>query len=210
MTECLHRKLRVALIVDSNISSKYVYDLAVWGKKQTNLEVSLLIMQKTSFSSLSKFKRGIESLKNKGAGVLLEQIGYLFLVKFDRLLLRRNATHKDHFKLCNLNEVITEIINVEPVLSKSGFVYRYCDKDIKKIKQQDIDVLIRCGSGILRGDILTVAKYGIISFHHADNEVNRGGPLDFGRYLIEKIQPGLPYSSLPMSLMGATFYFEVI
>lgn len=208
MTECLHRKLRVALIVDSNISSKYVYDLAVWGKKQTNLEVSLLIMQKTSFSSLSKFKRGIESLKNKGAGVLLEQIGYLFLVKFDRLLLRRNATHKDHFKLCNLNEVITEIINVEPVLSKSGFVYRYCDKDIKKIKQQDIDVLIRCGSGILRGDILTVAKYGIISFHHADNEVNRGGPAGFWEVFNREDSTGFTIQQLTDELDGGNVLFR--
>ena len=40
------QKLKIALIVDSNISSKYVHDLACWAKKQGNLEVSSLIIQK--------------------------------------------------------------------------------------------------------------------------------------------------------------------
>jgi len=35
------------------------------------------------------------------------------------------------------------------------------------------------GFRILRGDILTVAKYGIWSYHHGDNSVNRGGPAGF-------------------------------
>ena len=35
------------------------------------------------------------------------------------------------------------------------------------------------GGGILKGDILNVAKNGIISFHHGDNDYNRGGPPGF-------------------------------
>ena len=39
-------KLRIALIVDSSVSSKYVYDLVTWEKRQSNLEISHLIIQK--------------------------------------------------------------------------------------------------------------------------------------------------------------------
>ena len=60
------QKLKIALIVDSNLCSKYVYDLVVWAKLQNNLEISSLIIQKTQFSSSGKFKRGIESLKKRG------------------------------------------------------------------------------------------------------------------------------------------------
>ena len=35
------------------------------------------------------------------------------------------------------------------------------------------------GGGILKGDILNVAKKGVISFHHGDNDFNRGGPPGF-------------------------------
>ncbi|MGE3922400.1 MAG: hypothetical protein AB7G13_05630 [Lautropia sp.] len=38
---------------------------------------------------------------------------------------------------------------------------------------------MRFGSGILRGDILRAAEFGVLSFHHGDNDVNRGGPPGF-------------------------------
>ncbi len=43
----------------------------------------------------------------------------------------------------------------------------------------DLDVLLRFGFNILRGDILTAAKYGVWSYHHGDNEYYRGGPACF-------------------------------
>ncbi len=48
--------------------------------------------------------------------------------------------------------------------------------NIKTIKSYKLDVLIRVGFRILRGDILHCAKYGVWSYHHGDNTVNRGGP----------------------------------
>ena len=46
-------------------------------------------------------------------------------------------------------------------------------KDIDNIKFLNLDLLIRAGSGILKGDILNVCKNGIISFHHGDNDIYR-------------------------------------
>ena len=50
---------------------------------------------------------------------------------------------------------------------------------MQKIRERNVDVLIRIGFRILRGGVLTVAKYGIWSFHHGDNHLNRGGPPGF-------------------------------
>ena len=200
--------LRIALIVDSKISSKYVYDLACWAKKQNNLEVSSLIIQKTQFSSSGKFNRGIESLKKGGVLVLLEQIGYSILVKIESLLLKRNKTHKDHSMQYNLDDYVDEVIEVEPIISKSGFVYRYSANDIKRIKQQNLDVLIRCGSGILRGDILTTANYGIISFHHADNKINRGGPAGFWEVFNREDFTGFTIQQLTDELDGGNVLLQ--
>ena len=202
------QKLRIALIVDSNICSKYVYDLACWGKKQNNLEVSSLIVQKTQFSSSGKFKRGIETLKKRGVLVLLEQIGYSILMKIESLLLKRNKAHKDHFYQYNLFDYVEKVIEVEPIISKSGFVYRYSTNDLKKIKEQKLDVLIRCGSGILRGDILTTANYGIISFHHADNKINRGGPPGFWEVFNREDSTGFTIQQLTDELDGGNVIFQ--
>jgi hypothetical protein len=202
------QKLKIALIVDSNISSKYVYELACWAQNQINLEITSLIIQKTWLSSSGKFKRGIESLRKKGISVLLDQIGYTFLVKLESLLLKRNKTHKDHFNQYDLSNYVNENIDVEPIISKSGFVYRYSDNDVQKIKQKNFDVLIRCGSGILRGDILTTAKYGIISFHHADNKINRGGPPGFWEVFNREDSTGFTIQQLTDELDGGNVLYQ--
>jgi len=51
--------------------------------------------------------------------------------------------------------------------------------DATAILEHDIDLLIRGGFGILRGDILNVTRFGVWSFHHGDNLRNRGGPAGF-------------------------------
>ena len=70
-------------------------------------------------------------------------------------------------------------IFVTPHISRSGFVHRFGEDDLDTIRAERFDLLIRCGSGILRGGILSAARLGILSFHHGDNRVNRGGPAGF-------------------------------
>ena len=79
-------KLKNALIVDSNISTKYVHDLACWAKKQDNLEVSSLIIQKKKSNSSGKLKSTIIFLRKTGVTTLLDKIGHSFLVKIEKLL----------------------------------------------------------------------------------------------------------------------------
>jgi hypothetical protein len=47
------------------------------------------------------------------------------------------------------------------------------------LRELDLDVLLRFGFGILRGEVLTVARHGVWSFHHDDERVIRGGPPSF-------------------------------
>ena len=70
-----------------------------------------------------------------------------------------------------------------PVLEVSPIQERLSDrlkeKDIEVIRRREPDVLFRCGFRILRGEVLNAAKYGVWSFHHGDNRINRGGPAGF-------------------------------
>lgn len=50
------------------------------------------------------------------------------------------------------------------------------DADVATLKKYDVDVIIRLGWRIIKGDLLTIPRYGVWSFHHGDNRVNRGGP----------------------------------
>lgn len=66
------------------------------------------------------------------------------------------------------------VLEVIPIQKKFSDYFQ--PEDIQKIMEYDVDVFIRNGFRILRGDILKTARHGIWSYHHGDNYVNRGGP----------------------------------
>jgi hypothetical protein len=91
------------------------------------------------------------------------------------------------YKRFSLKIPATEIINLEGELKyiplvrvkpelKGKYSQHFSAADLAKVKAEAPDVILRFGFNILRGEILTVAKYGIWSFHHADEQTIRGGP----------------------------------
>ncbi|MBV8906994.1 MAG: hypothetical protein JOZ22_25420, partial [Acidobacteriia bacterium] len=69
------------------------------------------------------------------------------------------------------------LLEVTPITKR--FVHRFPPEAIETLRSHDLDVILRFGFNILRGDVLTSARYGIWSFHHGDNEFYRGGPALF-------------------------------
>lgn len=66
-----------------------------------------------------------------------------------------------------------ESMVVEPI---GKVVQRFPAETVEQIRAKNLDVLIRFGFNILKGEILSAARYGIWSYHHGDNEFYRGGP----------------------------------
>jgi hypothetical protein len=62
--------------------------------------------------------------------------------------------------------------------TKKGAQY-FLNEDLDKIRAYKPDFILRFGLNILRGGILSAAKYGIWSFHHGDEQYFRGGPPAF-------------------------------
>ena len=52
----------------------------------------------------------------------------------------------------------------------------FSETDVETIRSYDLDFILRFGFGIIRGDILEAARYGVWSYHHDDERVIRGGP----------------------------------
>ncbi len=50
------------------------------------------------------------------------------------------------------------------------------DGDVESIREYRLDFILRFSPGIVRGNILTAARYGIWSYHHGDLDKYRGGP----------------------------------
>jgi len=76
----------------------------------------------------------------------------------------------------NLYSQFKEINSIKCTVIKKGFSEYFSDDDITIIKNNHLDFILRFGFNIIRGDILTVSKYGIWSFHHGNEQDYRGGP----------------------------------
>ena len=110
-----------------------------------------------------------------------------------------------HADTVNKKEIINylkqiELIKLKP--NRKGFLDIFSKEDSKKIKGFDLDIILRHEFNIIRGDILSSSKYGIWSFHHADNDVIRGGPPGFWEIILKKSNIGITLQELTPELDG--------
>ena len=98
--------------------------------------------------------------------------------RYERFINRRYTVDCD--RQISLSD---ELINVNMIYcrtNKKGKYSQYFTKsDIDKIKSYNLDIILRFGFNIIRGEILKVPTYGVWSFHHGDYLKYRGGPPGF-------------------------------
>jgi methionyl-tRNA formyltransferase len=95
---------------------------------------------------------------------------------------------------------------VDPITTR--FVHRFPDDAIEQIREKKLDVLIRFGFNILRGEILTAARYGVWSYHHGDNDYYRGGPAYFWEVLEGNPVSGATLQVLTEELDAGTVLYK--
>lgn len=191
--------------MDDACNSKYVRDLVQWSQTTPDVEIThLIIHSRASNKSGGRINKLIRSVFTKGIGATADRfLSKLFMRAtsvVERKLLSRSEVDRDHLSVYELG--VLNKINIHPTISKSGFVYRFSDAEIERISSLELDVLVRCGSAILRGGILGAAKYGVWSFHHADNKINRGGPAGFWEVFHEDDATGFTIQRLTEELDG--------
>jgi hypothetical protein len=62
---------------------------------------------------------------------------------------------------------------------KGRFSQYFHPQDVERIRSYDLDFILRFAFGIIRGDVLDAARYGVWSFHHDDESKFRGRPPAF-------------------------------
>lgn len=102
---------------------------------------------------------------------------YRFYRKLDRVLFK---TAEDAFRDISIFSVLdsnTSRLYISPIQSK--YKDEFEKKDLEKLWGFDLDIIIRFGFRILKGEILQIPKLGVWSFHHGDPAYYRGGPPAF-------------------------------
>lgn len=196
--------LRIAFIIDGLHIGKQYHDLVEWISHEPDMQVSAFIVQELP-EKLCRITSFVESIRRTGWYRTLSRITFGMVIRVERKLLQGNVRYLD---ARSIDHIDAQRLTVRPKISKGGFVYRYENEDIAAITALDLDVLVRAGSGILRGNILHSARYGILSLHHADNRINRGGPPGFWEVLQKEPYTGFVIQKLTEELDGGEILYR--
>lgn len=122
--------------------------------------------------------------------------------------MKRSGIHTEILESRDLRDLVSHALDIHPLVSPSGFVFRLREDDLARIKAENFDVLLRFCDGILKGGILEAARHGVISFHHGDNRVNRGGPAAFWEVYRRQPATGFIVQRLTEELDGGNVLFR--
>lgn len=92
---------------------------------------------------------------------------------------RRYRPRKDAFEMRDAGTLLAGAVRLDVVPVEGKFTDRISASDVARVRSADLDVLLRFGFRILKGNILDCARYGVWSHHHGDNHEYRGGPALF-------------------------------
>jgi hypothetical protein len=205
----MNKKMKVGLIVDGYFVNKQIKDLVDCSLTSDAYEISYLIIQNKMHSQYNSIiGKVLEYFKRRGAKKFIEVALFKTILFLEKIIITRLGKSRSFYSMYDLKGIGIEALVVKVEVSKSGLVYRYNRDDLEKIADQGLELLIRCGGGILRGEILNICPKGIISFHHANNEINRGGPPGFWEVYYKQNSTGFIIQILKDELDGGDVIFK--
>jgi folate-dependent phosphoribosylglycinamide formyltransferase PurN len=164
-----HSPLRLGLLLDSPQLPAWSLELLRRIQREGHAQLALLILRAPSPSPPPP-RAPLQRLRARAATAAR--------ALYERLDARA-AAEPDAFALGDADALFAGV----PTLSVTPVETRFSDRlhpdDVQAIRAHDLDVIVRLGFRILRGEILRAARYGVWSYHHGDNRVNRGGPAGF-------------------------------
>jgi len=116
----------------------------------------------------------------------------------------------DPFETTDVTPLVREadLLRVEPL--RVRFVDRFRPEDVQQVRDAHLDVMLRFGFRIVKGEILEAAPYGMWSLHHDDNRSYRGGPALFWEVFERNPESGTVLQILTDALDGGKVLYRSI
>jgi hypothetical protein len=166
--------LRVGILLDGPVLPRFNVRIIEDLQASNFVDLALLVYKKDSTAQKTKRPQSVVGrvARRLFDSKLRKHTLYELYLRFDERRKAQDDPLENIDCSCLLSGIDT--IEVEPIAAK--FVHRFPTEALERIRAKKIDVLIRFGFNILKGEILTAARYGVWSYHHGDNEFYRGGP----------------------------------
>jgi hypothetical protein len=164
----LGRPVRVGLLLDSMTSQAWVARAIQELLDEPRVELHLVVLNATRQERQSLARR-LWSNRHRLAFKL-----------YERLDQRLYGRPDDAFAECDVSGPLQGVpVHRTVPIRRGRFEHRFDDEALERVRAADLDVLLRFGFDIIRGEILETARYGVWSLHHGDNRRYRGGPSFF-------------------------------
>ena len=160
--------LRIGLLVDSFQQPRWVRRIV---EDMVASPTTAIVLVVKNSSSLLKQQSLTTRLWNKRR--------HLFYTAYTMLDEAIAKVSPDAFERVSMEDLLqgVPVIEVDPISQR--FTDKFRDEDVEQIRSHQLDVALRFGFRILKGDVLDIAKHGLWSFHHDDGLVYRGAPPGF-------------------------------
>ena len=163
----MNNKLKIGLLIDSTNIPYWAYSMIEKINQSNYAQINLLIIN------------GNKQIKNNNITKIKNNKNYFLYkiyTKFENKIYKQES---NTFETYDLESILLDTNKITVIPKQTKYSDLIEEEDVKKIKEFDLDVIVRLGFRILRGGILKAAKCGVWSFHHGDNNINRGGPAGF-------------------------------
>jgi hypothetical protein len=202
-------KIKVGYLIDDGEQPWNVVDLVNRSSKTNRYTISHLIIQQVSNNEKKPIlKKVLIYFKKNGILKLFNRIFFQLIFLIEYLVLLKDGNLKKIYKKYSLNDIDIPRIYVKAKISESGLIHTFDEDELDKIRGLGLDLIIRGGTGILRGEILSLSDFGIISFHHGDIEINRGGPPGFWEVLEREPTTGFTIQKIDDELDNGKILFK--
>jgi methionyl-tRNA formyltransferase len=201
-------KMKVGVLMNSLECSSYLFDNLTRLSGERTIELHLLQNRSRETAGATRLATKIRQvgLPRLASIVFFNLVEYVERKAFSALF----PGVRTHFERKELSEAMfASTLMLNPTFSKNRISVTYPEHDIERIRALDLDLILRGnGTGIYKGEILSAAKKGIISFHHGDNRWNRGGPPGFWEVYLKKAATGFVIQVLNDQLDGGEVVFR--
>jgi hypothetical protein len=197
-------KLKVGFIIDGDQTASSYYELIDLLIKNNDIFDSPIIISQI----YDLHAPGLRSSNQNFISKFLHRLLYSLIVRIERLFLKRNLCLGGYGQTCSTMALNLKKVMVHPIISLSGSVHSFAEKDLKRIEDEQCHIFIRCGRGILKGKILSIAEFGIISFHHGNNKEIRGMPAGFWEVYLDWPSTGFIIQQLTEKLDDGNVLFR--
>lgn len=200
MSPAISRPLRIGLLLDGFAQPAWVSSVLDEITRSGIAEVSLMILNASTDKEPCERPKKVNVLTR--GSIWYRNRRHLPFAAYEKFDAWRYRSANDPFRPVDIRTRLPEC----PVVRVMPRQVKFCDyfenDVIQEIMTYDLDVALRFGFRILKGGALSVARYGVWSYHHGDNAINRGGPAGFWEVLEKHARTGAVLQRLTEELDG--------